>query len=162
MASSQGSHLKTAIAADHPDLGLGASKLRTDGSRQRKTHSPQTARGYQRAGLIVVIVLRFPHLVLAHVANHQRLAIGFPPEIVDHVRGVELAQVRQVLDVAYRRIALQLHKRDLATHRDRWFQPWAAIQEEDLRADRPPEQHQSFTFLPISERVDLNMNFLGA
>src|SRR5581483_8871986 len=58
----------------------------------------------------MVVVLRLPHLVLADVGHNQRLAFGSTPEIVDHVGGVEMAIVGQVLNVADGGIALQLAK----------------------------------------------------
>ena len=60
-------------------------------------------------GIVVLVVLGFPHLVLAHVGHDERLALGDAPEVVHHVRGVEVpGRVRHRLDVAHRRVALEL------------------------------------------------------
>src|SRR5215203_3093426 len=40
---------------------------------------------------LVVVVLGLPHLVLADVAHHHRVAVGEPPQVVHHVRGVPLS-----------------------------------------------------------------------
>jgi len=55
----------------------------------------------------VVVILRFPHLVLADVGDDDCFAAGFLPDIVDDMRSVEVAVVGQALDVTHRRIALQ-------------------------------------------------------
>src|SRR5579859_2073437 len=54
-----------------------------------------------------MVILRFPHLVLADVGDDDGLAIGFLPQIVDDVSGVEVAVVRKSLDVADGGIALE-------------------------------------------------------
>ena len=59
-------------------------------------------------GLIVLVILGRPHLVLAHVGDDQCLAIGVAPQVVDHVRGVQVPVVGQVLDVAHGAVALHL------------------------------------------------------
>ena len=63
-------------------------------------------------GLVVVVILRFPHLVLADVGDDDGFAVGFFPEIVDDVSGVEMAGVGKALNVANGGIALQF--RDVA------------------------------------------------
>ena len=59
-----------------------------------------------------MVVLRFPHLVLADVGDDDRL-VGSrgAPEIVDHVRSIEMPIVGQRLDVAHGRIAAGLADR---------------------------------------------------
>ncbi len=52
-----------------------------------------------------MVVLRRPHLVLSDVGDNQGVALGGAPQIVDHVGGVEMTVVGQVLDVAHGRIA---------------------------------------------------------
>ena len=59
-------------------------------------------------GFIVMVVLRLPHLVLAHVGDDQRSSLGLAPQIVYHMRGVEMATVRQILNIAHRRVTLQV------------------------------------------------------
>src|SRR5256884_8991960 len=60
----------------------------------------------QRARTVVMVILRFPHLVLAHIGDHDGFAVRFFPQVVDHVRGVEMACVRQALNVTDCRITL--------------------------------------------------------
>src|SRR5271168_330372 len=55
-----------------------------------------------------MVILRFPHLVLADVSDDDRFSASFLPEIVDYVRGVEMPIVWQALNVAHRGVALQL------------------------------------------------------
>ena len=58
--------------------------------------------------MLVLVILRFPHLVLSHVGDDNRVAVArLVPQIVDHVRGVEMSVVGQILDVAHGRIALE-------------------------------------------------------
>ena len=52
-----------------------------------------------------LVVLGFPHLVLAHVGDDDGLVeaaggAGLAPDVVDDVRGVEVAVVGEVDDVA--------------------------------------------------------------
>jgi hypothetical protein len=57
-------------------------------------------------GLVVAVVLGLPHLVLAHVGDDDGVALlREAPDVVDDVRGVEVAAVGQVLDVAHGRVA---------------------------------------------------------
>ncbi len=65
-----------------------------------------------------MVVLRFPHLMLADVGRDDGVAFGQAPDVVDHVRRVEVAVVGQRLDVAHGRIAL--HRADV-------LQPLAVI-----------------------------------
>ena len=76
-----------------PDLCLGPRELRADGGREREAHRPEAARRDELAGEVVVVILGLPHLVLAHVGDDERLALGDAPQVVDHVRGVEVARV---------------------------------------------------------------------
>src|SRR6202022_3234649 len=101
-------HLEAAITHYHPDLGLWTRHLGSNGGGQGKAHRSQTAGSDQRAWMFVLVVLRFPHLVLADVGHHHRIAAaGLTPQIVDHMRRVQVAVVGKFLDVAYRRITLQ-------------------------------------------------------
>jgi hypothetical protein len=54
----------------------------------------------------VMVVLRFPHLMLADVGHHDGVAFRHPPDVVDHVRGIQMAIVGQILNVSDRRVAL--------------------------------------------------------
>ncbi len=59
----------------------------------------------------MLVVLRLPHLVLAYVGDDDGLVgaaggVGFAPDVVDDVRGVEVAVVGQVDDVADGGVAL--------------------------------------------------------
>ena len=96
-------HLEAAVAGDDPDFLVRAGELCADGRGQREAHGAQAAGGDQRARLLVVVVLRLPHLVLAHVGDHDGVAAGDAPDVVNDVRRVEVAGVGQVLDVAHRR-----------------------------------------------------------
>ena len=129
VASSAERHLEAAVADDGPHLGLGPRDLRANRRRQREAHRPQPARGDERARLLVAVVLRFPHLVLADVGDDERVAGGRAPEIVHHVRGIEVAVVGQVLDVANGGVALRFV--DPAP-------PGAAIAARDKLAAAPP------------------------
>ncbi len=67
---------------------------------KREAHGAEAAGGDERARVLVVEVLRLPHLVLAHVGDDDGVAAGDAPEVVHDVRGVEVAGVGKVLDVA--------------------------------------------------------------
>ena len=108
VASSDMRHLEAAVADDHPDFRVGPRELGADGGGKSEAHRAEAAGGDERARLVVLVVLRFPHLVLAHVGDDQRVALGLAPQIVDDVRGVEMPVVGQVLDVAHGRVALEL------------------------------------------------------
>src|SRR6516165_8973372 len=62
-----GSHLKSAIAGNHPYLFVGASDLRPDRCGQSKAHGSKAAGSDQRTWPFVVEVLRLPHLVLSYI-----------------------------------------------------------------------------------------------
>ena len=92
-----------------------------------------------------MVVLRFPHLVLADVGHDDGVAVGGAPEIVDDVRRVQMAAVGQVLDVANGRIPLEL-----LDVRD----PLAAIA-------RLHARHQHFErFLQIAHDADVDAHVL--
>src|SRR5579859_230047 len=92
-------HLEAAVTNDDPDFGVRLGEFGADGRRQRETHGAQTAGSNERARLVVMVILRFPHLVLADVGDHNGFAACFFPEIVDDVRGVKMAVVGKALDV---------------------------------------------------------------
>ncbi len=99
-------HLEAAVADDDPNVGVGLGEFCADGCGKSETHGAETAGSDERARAIVVVILRFPHLVLADVGDDDGFAAGFFPEIVDDVRGVEMAGVRKALNVANGGIAL--------------------------------------------------------
>src|SRR5262245_30858931 len=72
-------HLKAAIAYDDPHLGVGTGELGTDGCRKSKAHRAQTAGCNERSRLVVVVILRLPHLVLANVSDDHGTPLGFAP-----------------------------------------------------------------------------------
>jgi hypothetical protein len=93
-------HLEPAVTRHHPHLGVGARHLGPDGRGEREAHRPQAAGGDEGPRALVRVVLRLPHLVLAHVSHHDRLSAGGLPQVVDHVGGVEPAPVGLMEDVA--------------------------------------------------------------
>jgi hypothetical protein len=100
-----GGHLEAAVAGDDPDVFLGAGELGADGGGQREAHGAEAAGGDERAQGVVLVVLRLPHLVLADVGDDDGLGQalggeGLGPDVVDDVRGVEVAVVGEVDDVA--------------------------------------------------------------
>ena len=99
-------HLEAAVAGDDPDFLIGAGELCADGRGQRESHGAEAAGGDQRARIFVVEILRLPHLVLAHVGDDDGVAAGDAPQVVHHVRRVEVAGVGQILDVAHGNRAL--------------------------------------------------------
>src|SRR5579859_2268656 len=99
-------HLEAAVANDDPNFRIRLGKFGADGRGQRETHGAQTAGSNERARLVVMVILRFPHLVLADVGDHNGFAACFFPEVVDDVRGVKMAVVGKALDVAHGGIAL--------------------------------------------------------
>jgi len=94
-------HLEAAVPRHHPDLGLGPGQLGADGRRQGEAHGAGSAAGEEAALPVVLVVLGLPHLVLAHVRDHDGLALRQPPEVMHHVGRVEVAVIGQVLDVAH-------------------------------------------------------------
>src|SRR5208283_487692 len=112
-----GGHLEAAVAGDDPDILFGAGELGPDGGGQGEAHGAEAAGGDERARRVVAEVLRLPHLVLADVGDDDGLGeaaggLGFAPDVVDDVRGVEVAVVGEVDDVADAGVAL--HGCDLA------------------------------------------------
>ena len=97
-------HLEAAVARDGPDLGVGTRQLGPDGRGQGEAHGAEAARGDEGAGRVVLVVLRLPHLVLAHVGADHRVAAGGPPDVGHHVGGEQLALVGLVQDVAAARV----------------------------------------------------------
>ncbi len=56
-------------------------------------------------------ILRLPHLVLPHIRHHDRLlqpprSPRLPPDVMDHMRRIEVPVIRQIDDVPYRNLAL--------------------------------------------------------
>ena len=88
----------------------GQRDLGADRRRQREAHRAEAAGGDERPRRVVLVVLRLPHLVLADVGDDDRVAVGQAPEVVDHVRGVEMPVVGQVLNVADGRVALRARR----------------------------------------------------
>ncbi len=82
------------------------------------------------------------------------------PQVVDHVRGVEMAVVGQVLDVADRGVALELV--DVR-------EPRRAIARASTRGSSssstsrrsPTSATSTLTFLLISARIDVDVNLLA-
>ena len=59
----------------------GQRDLRADGGGQREAHRAQAAGGDQRARAVVLVILRLPHLVLAHVGDDDGFAVArFVPQ----------------------------------------------------------------------------------
>ena len=121
-------HLEPAVARHHPHLGVGARHLGADGGGQGEAHRAQAARGHERSRPLVRVVLRLPHLVLAHVGDDDRVAAGGPPQLADDVRRVELAVVGLLEQVA-RRASSSRPSRDL-------LQPRAMRRGRDERQQR--------------------------
>ena len=101
-------HLESAVADDDPHFSVRFGHFRAERRRERESHRPQATRRNECPRLLVVVVLRLPHLVLPDIGHHDRLALGHAPDIIDDMRGVEVPTIRHVLDVAHRRIALHL------------------------------------------------------
>ena len=58
--------------------------------------------------MIVVVILRFPHLMLADISDDDGFASGFFPEVVDDMGRVEVPTIGQALNVADGGITFQL------------------------------------------------------
>ena len=54
---------------------VGAGQLGADAGRQAITHGAQAARGQMGARMAEAAVLGHPHLVLAHVAGHDKAVV---------------------------------------------------------------------------------------
>ena len=101
-------------------------------------------------GAFVLVVLGFPHLVLADVGDDDGVAVArLAPEIVDDVRGVEVAVVGQVLNVADRGVALQLVDEVEPLAAVDWTSAWGSNSSRTSRRS-PTRATSTFTFLLIS------------
>ena len=60
----------------HQTVSFGQAYLGADGRRQLEAHRAQTAGGNEAVGLVVPVVLRRPHLVLAHAGDDDGIALG--------------------------------------------------------------------------------------
>src|SRR5437879_1907068 len=153
-------HLEAAVADDDPDFGLRTRYFGSYGRRQGKAHGSQTTRRDQRTRLLVFVILRFPHLVLADVGyNHGVSVASFAPQIVDDVRRVKMPVVGKFLNVAYGGIALQPVDR---------IQPLAVIhglyagqQRLQYFTQISNQRHVHFYVLVDFGRIDLDVNLLG-
>src|SRR5690606_31490133 len=94
-----GGHLKAAVAGYDPYFCLRFSELRTNGSRQCKSHRTQATRGDESPWIVVFVVLGLPHLMLSNIRDDDGFTIGQLPQVVDDVGGVELAVIWQILDI---------------------------------------------------------------
>ena len=106
----------------------------------------------------MLVVLGLPHLVLAHVGAHDRMARGGPPDVGHHVGGQKLALVGLVQDVAAARVLapdIDLLQPLLVAH------GLDHLVEATMPARRSPRMGASTaTFFPISEGVDLDVDLL--
>ena len=110
-------------------------------------------------GCFVVKVLRLPHLVLTHVGYDNCVAAGDAPQIVHHVRGVQVAGVGKVLDVADRHRALAGFD---------GLEPCRAVAAGDTRqqflehrAQIADEGNVNLDVLVDLGRIDFDVNLLG-
>ena len=62
-------HLESAVAHDDPYFRFGPGEFRADRCGKSEPHRAETARRDQSARPIVPVILRFPHLVLAHIGD---------------------------------------------------------------------------------------------
>ena len=107
----------------------------------------------------MLVILGFPHLVLAHVGDNDGLLfVRLVPEIVDDVRGIKMAAVRKVLDVADCRVSLQAP--DI-------LDPLAAVLHLDMRHEFPQnfaqvadQGHIHFDVLIDFRLIDVHVDFL--
>src|SRR5713101_5348871 len=153
-------HLEPAITHDDPYFGAGLCEFRADGGWKSKTHGAESAGSDQRAGAIVVVILRLPHLMLADIRDDDGFAVGFFPDIVDDMRGVEVATIGQALNVAYRRIAFQLidmaNPVGMVAGFDVWREPFENL------AGIADEGGVNLHVLVDFGAVDLNVDLAGA
>ena len=153
-------HLEAAVAGNRPHLASGRANLAPIAAGQAKTHRARPARGDAGVGLVMLVILRRPHLVLTHIRDDQRIAFGVPPEIVDHVRRIQLAIIGQVLNIRARRCRPSSRRSARSSRRDR----------------RPPRGTDSWLrrFMQIADqgqihrdilihfrRIDFDVDFLG-
>ena len=107
----------------------------------------------------MLVILRFPHLVLADVGDDYRVAVArFVPQIVDHVRGVEMAVVGQILNIADGGIALQ--PPTCATHSRRSCISTRGISSCRICPQIADKRHIHFHVLVDFGGIDINVNFL--
>src|SRR5262249_1151323 len=69
-------HLEAAIAHNDPNLGIRLGEFRADSSGESEAHGAKAAGSNQRTRLIVVVILRLPHLMLADVGHDDGFASG--------------------------------------------------------------------------------------
>src|SRR5579872_69357 len=151
--------LEAASAHRHPDCCLGPGHLRANRRRQCEHQRPQPAGRDQTSRLLVLVVLRFPHLVLAHVGHDYSFSVArLAPQVVDDVRRIKMPTVRQVLYIAHRRITLQFVDE---------IEPFAAVNRFHMRqqlvqhlSQIPDQRHIHFDVLIDLGRIDLDMNLL--
>ena len=152
-------HLEAAVAGDDPDFFVRAGHLGADGRGQRESHGAQAAGSDQRARMLVMEVLRFPHLVLAYVGSHNGVAAGDAPEIVHHVCRIEMAGVGKILDVVYRNCALARFNCLEPCEPSRPATRGSNCSSTSRKiAD---QRHIDFDVLVDLSRVDFNVNLLG-
>src|SRR5256885_13637481 len=99
-------HLEPTIACDYPDLRVRSCELCPNGRGQRKPHRAQPPGRDQRTRLLVLVILCFPHLMLAYIGDDDRVAVGLTPQIMDYMRGIKMTAVRQPLNITDSRVAL--------------------------------------------------------
>ena len=79
-------HLEAAITDNRPHLRVGTGDLRPDRRGHRKPHRTEAAGRDQRTRRFVMVVLCLPHLVLTDVSDHDSVAAGNTPDVVDDMR----------------------------------------------------------------------------
>ena len=107
----------------------------------------------------MLVILRFPHLVLANVGHDDGVGVaGLAPDVVDDVSGVKMSVVRQVLNIADRGVSLETIDR---------IQPLAAIGRLDSRqqfmqhlAQIADQCDVDFHVLVNLRWIDLDVNLL--
>ncbi len=75
-------HLESAVADDHPYFCVRLGKFHAYGCGQCETHGAEAAGSDQRSRQIVVVILRFPHLVLSNIGDHD----GFAASLLSRCR----------------------------------------------------------------------------
>ena len=152
-------HLEAAVADHDPYIRFGPRHLRADRCRQGEAHRPQASGGDQAACLLMLVVLCFPHLVLADIGHYNSVAVAsLAPQIIDHVRCVKVSAVRQVLNIAHSCVTLQLVDR---------VEPFTAIDGLDVRQQFmqhlpqvADEGNVYFHVLVDLRRINLDVNLL--
>jgi len=74
----------------HTDL-VRAAELRADGGREAEAHGACAAGADPVVARVVLVELRSPHLVLAHVGSDDGFALGELVELVDHLLHAQAA-----------------------------------------------------------------------